>query len=385
MKRNLLVVTRNLPPLTGGMERLMFRALLELTGEHALCVVGPAGCREHLPGSIEARETPGSGVLGFLLLALPTAAWAALRFKPQVILAGSGVTAPVAWLLAKMLGVRYAVLTHGLDVIAPNQLYQRVFVPSIRAADLVIANSGNTRRLCEQAGVPARVLEVLQPGVEFPAKTPTVEFRAAFGIGDRPLLLSVGRIVPRKGLARFIRECLPAIVRAHPDVCLAIIGEEPAQALNRSESESRAIERAIRESGLHASVVTCGRVADDMLAAAYQASDLFVFPVLDLPGDVEGFGMVAIEAAAAGLATIGFRAGGLEDAVIDGRTGRLAEPEHYATLATMIISALDSERGSFRAACLAHAESHAWWRYGQRLAKHLQPLFPAAPDGGSAS
>ncbi|MGD9602991.1 MAG: glycosyltransferase family 4 protein [Gammaproteobacteria bacterium] len=374
-RRRLLVITRNLPPLTGGMERLLARAIGELAQRFDVCVIGPAGSRSLLPASVRVHTTPGSGLLGYLVSSMPLALWCAWRFRPDGVLAGSGVTAPVARVAAAICGVPYAVFAHGLDVIARSAIYQRWFVPCLRAADLVVANSKNTRRLCAEAGVPQARLAVLPPGVEYPPAAVTIRFRASFGIGGRPLLLSVGRIVPRKGLARFIERTLPAIVSACPDVCLAIVGEEGAQALAGAGSETAAIERAIGTTGLANAVVRCGRVADELLTAAYQEADLFVFPVLDLPGDVEGFGMVAIEAAAAGLATVGFRAGGLEDAVIDGSTGRLAPPERYDTLASMIIDELRSGRELHRAACREHAARHSWGPYGAALTAHLERML----------
>lgn len=378
-RRRLLIVTRNLPPLTGGMERLLHRAVLELAQEFDLCVIGPSGARSHLPDSVLVRTTPGVGLLGFLPCAVPLALWSAWRFRPDGILAGSGVTAPVAWLVSRLWGIRYAVLAHGLDVIARNPVYQSVFVPCMRRADLVIANSGNTRTLCANAGLPAARTVVLPPGVQFPPKFSDAGFRERYGVGNRPMLLSVGRIVPRKGLVDFVAQCMPAIVAAYPDACLAIVGEEPAQALKGTGSETAAIHEAVRAAGLASAVIMCGRLPEALLDAAYREADLFVFPVLDLPGDVEGFGMVAVEAAASGLSTIGFRAGGLEDAVIDGTTGRLAEPGRYDTLTALILEALGQGRGRYHETCLQHAEKHSWKHYGEALFGHLRRLFVAHP------
>ncbi len=327
-----LVISRNLPPLTGGMERLVANAVTELARQHHVTVIGPAGCAQSLPAEVKARETLGQGALAYLTSALPQALAAALRERPDVILAGSGLTAPIARIVSMLVRAPYAVLIHGLDVIVPNRLYQTVFVPCLRAADALIANSEHTAELARTAGIRADAITVLHPGVEFPAPEAR-GFREKFGIGpEQPLLLSVGRIVRRKGLPAFIAQSLPALRERFPDLVLAIIGEEPAAALHNPGAEMPAIRDAIARHGLEDSVRLCGRVTDELLHAAYTEADALVFPVLELPGDVEGFGMVAVEAAAHGLPTFGFRSGGVPDAVRDGSTGELVTAGDYPAL-----------------------------------------------------
>ena len=92
-----------------------------------------------------------------------------------------------------------------------------------------------------------------------------------------------------------------------------------------------------------------------MLHAAYAEADALVFPVLELPGDVEGFGMVALEAAAHGLPTFGFRSGGVPDAVQEGRTGELVSASDYGGLAERLANHLASRQ--VRATFVRLAES----------------------------
>jgi phosphatidylinositol alpha-1,6-mannosyltransferase len=363
-----LVISRNLPPLIGGMERLVANAVIELARLHHVTVIGPAGCAQTLPPQIKAYEALGHGAFAYLTSALPQALISALSERPDVILAGSGLTAPIARIVSVVARTRYAVLIHGLDVIVPNRLYQTVFIPCLRAADALIANSEHTAELARSAGIRADAITVLHPGVEFPAPEAR-GFRERFGIGaEQPLLLSVGRIVRRKGLPEFITHSLPALRARFPELMFAIIGEEPTAALHSPSAEMPAIREAIAQQGLENSVTICGRVTEELLHSAYSDADALVFPVLELPGDVEGFGMVATEAAAHGLPTFGFRAGGVSDAVLQGVTGELALPGDYCSLTKHLAEHLPfSAQRLYSEDCHAHAYANSWSTYGRRL------------------
>ncbi len=367
-----LVISRNLPPLTGGMERLVANAVVELARRHRVTVIGPAGCSQSLPAGITVHDSFGHSALAYLLCALPLALLAALRERPDVIVAGSGLTAPIARLVAALWRSPYAVMIHGLDVIVAHRGYQAVFVPCLRSADALIANSEHTAQLALNASFPAKKVSVLHPGVEFPPPTRR-GFRELFGIREEhPLLLSVGRVVRRKGLAAFISRVMPVLLQHFPDLRLAVIGDEPASSLVENRGEMTRIREAIARLGLHGHVILCGRVTDDVLHAAYAEADAQVFPVLEIPGDVEGFGMVAVEAAAHGLPTFGFRSGGVQDAVVGGKTGELVENGDYAALGEHLVRYLTARtRQPYRAECLRHAEAHSWSRYGKRLSEML--------------
>jgi phosphatidylinositol alpha-1,6-mannosyltransferase len=110
-----------------------------------------------------------------------------------------------------------------------------------------------------------------------------------------------------------------------------------------------------------------GKVDDATLGQAYRSSRVHVFPVLDLPGDMEGFGMVALEAAAHGLPTVAFAVGGIPDAVSPEVSGLLITPGDYAALATGIIALLAGERPDITAqSCRDFAAGFAWSRFGER-------------------
>jgi phosphatidylinositol alpha-1,6-mannosyltransferase len=300
----------------------------------------------------------------------------ARRLRPGLVLAGSGLTAPIAWTLSRLGGARAGVYLHGLDIIAPSRLYQLAWLPFIRRCELVLVNSANTRRLAMEAGVPAARIEILHPGTDMPALDPGAgaAFRRGRGLGEGGLLLSVGRLTRRKGLAEFVAKALPAILAARPDTRLLVIGGEAADALHGATGNEQArIESMAREAGVAHALCFLGRCGEADLTAAYQAADCHVFPVLDTPGDVEGFGMVALESAAHGLPTVAFAVGGVPDAVDPARSGALVAAGDYSAFAREVLRFLQpASRAGFAAASRAFAAALAWPRFGERLRELVQ-------------
>ncbi len=123
-RRRLLLITRNFPPLWGGMERLNWHIADELAREYAVTVVGPAGAAAHAPAGVSVIEAPLRPLWRFLLLATWRALRAARRSRPAVVLAGSGLTAPLAWLAARLSGARCGAYVHGLDLIVSHPVYR---------------------------------------------------------------------------------------------------------------------------------------------------------------------------------------------------------------------------------------------------------------------
>jgi phosphatidylinositol alpha-1,6-mannosyltransferase len=365
-----LLITRNLPPLRGGMERLVQHIASSIVDWYDLSIVGPDGCSAYAPLASQTREVAYRPLPRFLAQAT-SEVWKATRRRFALIIAGSGLTAPLAWWAARRAGARFVVYLHGLDIIAPSVIYQRCWLPFIRRADLVLVNSGNTRRLAIERGVPQRLIEILHPGTELPGADPEAgrAFRAAHGLGDRPLLLSVGRLTPRKGLDKFISVALPLILARSPDALLLVIGADASDAVRpATDSEHARILRSAEKGGVTAAMRMLPPCDDATLSAAYYAADVHVFPVLDLPGDVEGFGMVAIEAAAHGLPTVAFDAGGVADAVVEGVSGSLVQAENYEAFASQINRWLAiRDQPQTRSKCMAAASVFGWDRFSEKL------------------
>jgi phosphatidylinositol alpha-1,6-mannosyltransferase len=374
-KPGVLLVTRNFPPLRGGMERLNRRMFEGLAKRGDVALVGPAGCSGFAPKDADVLEAPASSLWRFIPAALLATLRLAMRRRPRIVLAGSGLTAPMVWLAARLVGARSAVYLHGLDLVTPSRVYKALWLPFIRRCDIAVVNSHNTQQLAAARGVQAERMHVVHPGTDLPTLDPDCghHFRATHGFGDRPLLLSVGRLTPRKGLAEFVQYALPSILAQHPETLLVVIGADATDALNAtSGSQRKRIIETARQGGVLHALYLIPPCDDATLSAAYQAVDVHIFPVRDMPSDVEGFGMVAIEAAAHGLPTVGFRAGGVPDAILDEISGSLVEPTDYAGFAAQVLYWLArSDRSQVRAQCLSAAKAFGWDRFDECLAKIL--------------
>ena len=389
MKKRVLIVTRNFPPLTGGMERLNYHIYLELEKEFEACIVGPDGCQNYLVPHTAFSLFPHKPVGLFLVKSLIATYRFAVKEKPDLIIAGSGVTALAALIAGRRVGAKVMAFLHGLDILYPHPIYQLLFLPAIRACDGVWVNSAHTAYLAQQKKIVADKINILHPGVSLPNDNELVanpvSFKKSFAISNNKiLLLSVGRLTERKGLPEFIRHCLPEIAAVFPDILLIIIGNEATDALSKQSNITSKIKQATIDANVEGHVLLLGQVSENDLMQAYLCSELLVFPVLDLPGDVEGFGMVAVEAAAHGLPTAAFAVGGVTDAVAHEISGWLVKPGDYSELSKTILKYLKRLKGfqPFRCdtvskpICQHHAAKFSWDLFGQQLRSKCKKIIP---------
>ncbi|MGH9387898.1 MAG: glycosyltransferase family 4 protein [Vicinamibacterales bacterium] len=237
----------------------------------------------------------------------------------------------VAWLWRHHSGPNYLCWTHGEELTYAAQsrelswLQRRVHG---RAAAL-IANSHNTAGLLRTLGNPTDKVHVVHPGVDGNKFRPGIGRDAIRSLLLREgelLLLSVGRLQTRKGHDLVIR-ALPHILGSSPSLRYVIVGEGP---------EASRLKALVAELGLTNRVSFAGPVPADKLPAYYAAADIFVHPNRMDGSEFEGFGLVFLEAAAAGLAAIGGRSGGVPEAVEHGRTGLLVGGDDVGELAATI-------------------------------------------------
>ena len=153
-----------------------------------------------------------------------------------------------------------------------------------------------------------------------------------------------------------------------------IIGDDAPDALRRgSVDEGQRLADCADSLGLQGRVHRLGPCDDATLNQAYAAADVHVFPVRHVPGDIEGFGMVAIEAAAHGLPTVAFAVGGVPDAISHGNSGYLLRPGDYDGFADRVCDVLAAGRDSLmRGTSREFAHNFAWKHFGERLRRMLQ-------------
>lgn len=370
--KSLLVSSTDFPPQTGGISRVM-AALASALGPDRMCcltAVSPdCGTTENsLTPRVYRRPAAFAKqshiqAIGFSAAMIEIM----LRERPQLVQVATAYDGYVGLWLRRWFKLPFVVYAHGneiLDAIESN--WQKPRLSLVQAAR-VLAVSRFTAQLVQNAGVEPGRIEIVHPGCDidrFRPHRPRIDVKQELlGAGRKdPVMLSVGRLVERKGHDMVIR-ALPRLVERFPNVAYLIVGQGPAAA----KLEALAFTMGVRDR-----VIFAAHIADDLLPEAYAVSDVFVMPSRERleSGDVEGFGLVFLEANACAKAVVAGRSGGVSDAVIDGFTGFLVDPldpEDIATAITRILSSPDlaarlGQQGSDRV-----RREFTWSRFAERV------------------
>lgn len=369
-KKKILIVTRNLPPLIGGMERLNWHIADELSKNHKIIVISHSKAKFEAPPDTSFYGVRLNPLPLFLLLAFMTTFWVCLRQRPDILFAGSGLTAPIATFWAKFFRKKSIVYIHGLDIGTNNKLYNLLWIPFIRSSDQIIANSSPTYDICLKKGVNEKNLSIIHPGVSFPPQPRNEQLiqqlKNQYDLQDKKILISVGRLTERKGLNEFIDLSFSKIVKAIPNTVLVVIGDTPNQSLNKNLQSKELILSTVKKHNINNNIIFTGNISDDdVLSSFYYLADLHIFPVKHIPEDPEGFGMVAIEAAAHGTPTVAFATGGIVDAVAEGVSGYLVEKNNYSQLSKQVITLLANPLPKEN--MQDFARQFEWGRFGSKI------------------
>jgi len=370
-----LLVTNDFPPRPGGIQQFV----------HNLAVRQP-------PGSLVAYCSTWRGAADFdaeqpfpvvredtsVLLPTPAVAKRAAEIAREYgcDAVWFGAAAPLGLLAAGLRErtdvTRAIALTHGHEagwaaLPGAKALLRRI----ARGVDIVTYLGEYFRVRLDRAIGDLTTLERLAPGVDTDAFSPSVpgdQVRAAYGLTDRPVVVCVSRLVPRKGQDTLIR-ALPLIRRRVPDAALLLVGGGPY----RSTLESLAAEH-----GVSSHVIFTGSVAWADLPAHHAAGDVFAMPCRTRRGglDVEGLGIVYLEASATGRPVVAGDSGGAADAVLEGETGYVVHGRDVDALANRIATVLADRALAARLGAAGRSWVEKEWRWDSQ-ADRLAALLNA--------
>lgn len=372
-KQSILLITRNLPPLVGGMERLNWHIADELSKDHTVSIISHTKAKEIAPQNTKFYGVSLNPPPIFLILAFFQTFLRCLVQRPDLLFAGSGLTAPIVVFWAKIFRKKSIIYIHGLDVENNSIVYRKIWIPFIRKADHIVANSTPTQELCIRNHIPHTKISIIHPGVDFPPLPRDVEhiqqLKDKFNLNNKKVLISVGRLTERKGLNEFIQHALPQIVKDIPNVLLLIVGDTASHALNKNMQTNVQLLETARAYNVEQYITFSGKVTDPELSSFFYLSDIHIFPIKYIPEDPEGFGMVAIEAAAHGTPTVAFDVGGVVDAIKHNETGCLIDHQDYQEMTHTLVQMLEGKIVISEEMCVQYAEQFSWCHFKAKFEK----------------
>lgn len=331
---NVLCVSRTWGKNAGGMERLSYELTTRLQKQPNTAV------------TIVAYQGPRLLSPLFILTCLPRVV-AALK-KADVVHIGDPMLSLVGFLVKVFFSKKVAISVHGLDIVYPNFLYQLYLTLFFNHFDLYVPISEHVASLLKKRNLRGNI-HVLQPGIE---DTYYKEGYTRTDLGHvlnkaitkATILFTGGRLVKRKGQAWFIQHVLPTL---SSDTVYVIAGSGP---------ELEHIQITAREAGVVDKVMLLGRVSEESLRILYNTVDAFIQPNIPVAGDVEGFGLVLLEASLCNRPIFAANLEGIKDAIQEGRNGTLLEAQNAEAWITALNSfvPVSSVPSSARAYTLEH-------------------------------
>lgn len=343
----LLLVTQDFPPNTGGIETYCYELAKRFGGElEKLVILAPDHPKaEAVDTQLNATVRRISVKNSLLPLAIPfVLPGLAKQYELDVALHAQWQTLGASLWARKRTGYpcRIFVAAHARELLIKpysggswiSDLLHDQRKKLLKNADGFFPVSNYTADLLKKEGIPNKKITVVGNGTDpdYFAPSPTKKLRQELGLEGKKILFSVCRLVPRKGMD-LVLQALSRITKRRKDVMYLLGG---------SGEDRQRLEQLAAELGVDKYVRFLGRIPDERLPAYYSLADVFVMPVRSEPPDVEGFGIVFLEANACETPVIGSRSGGIPDAVVEGETGLLVDEGDVDQLLQSITSLLDN-------------------------------------------
>lgn len=299
-------ITRKYPPAVGGMEKMHFELSKALAETTPTKIIAYGGSQKKLP-------------IVLPILLIKTILFICQQKQSNIILGDAllSVFIPVLRLFSRQ---KIMVITHGLDVTFDRFFYQQLVTPNLKKADVIVSISQATKEELVKRGVSKSKIKVIPVGINIDEYQKKMDLNVAgkrlserinSNLTGKKILLTIGRLVERKGHAWFIDQVMPLLDESF---IYLIVGDG---------EQRKNIEELIISKNLQKRVFLLGKVDDEYKIKLLRLANVFIMPNIEVKNDPEGFGIVALEAAAAGLPTVATDIQGIRDAVKDGESGFL--------------------------------------------------------------
>lgn len=345
MQKHILVLTENFPPKSGGSGRWFYELYTRLPQYQITVVTDDIDGHETFDAaqSIDIIRIPfANSQWGFKSLSGCAFYWRCFWQLRRIIktkqiteihccrVMHEGVT---AWLLSLFMRIKYVVFVHGEDVeTTATSREQDLMVKQVcKHASQIICNSHNTANIVVRLHyAPLTATQVLHPGADthkFVVATKTAAGKCLLGWEDRFVILTVGRLQARKGHDKMI-DAVGILKEKIPNVLYAIIGDGECKT---------ALQAQIAQANLTEHVLFMDEISDAQMIECYQQADVFILPNRTIDNDIEGFGMVLIEAQACGTVVIAGDSGGTKETMLVNETGFIIDCTEPKVIAQCIL------------------------------------------------
>ena len=342
-KLKILLVTFEFPPNKGGMQNYYYNLIKNLKDIEFTVLTTPQDDARQFDSQQNFRI-----IRKQLLSKIICPRWLKTYYLIRKIVKSEGINLvwagdvlPVGsacYLLKYFYKINYFISTHGLDIMLPQHSIrkEKLMLKVLKHADFITANSQFTKKELINLQIKEEKIEIIYPcGHIIPNISPQqldsdqacilkerkiIQAKKTFDLSGKKVLLTVGRLVERKGQDTIIK-AMDKLLKQFPNLVYIIVGEGPYQ---------NSLHDLVSGHKLGEHVIFLGSLTDQQLAIYYQLADLFVMPARNIKGDVEGFGIVFLEANSFGLPVIAGKSGGIREAVIDRQTGLLVDPENQS-------------------------------------------------------
>lgn len=356
----IIFISRSYPPIIGGIETLNYElaeSLAKLT-----------------PTKIIANRC-GKFFLPFFLPYALFRSLILLRRQYDAVILGDGVLGIVGWFLKLFSKKPVFCVVVGLDLTYNSNLYQNIWVKIfIKSIDKLIAISRATMAAGVSRGIPRKKFTIIPVGIN-----PNKYYRPGYArrdlenvIGKLPsdckVILTIGRLVKRKGVAWFVEKVLPNI---RGEVVYLIAGEGP---------EEKQIKKIIEDKNLENKIRLLGKITEKDKEILLNTCDIFVQPNIEIKGDIEGFGIAVIEAASCGRVVVAADIEGLQDAICDGKNGFMVkshDADDYERKITQLLSDDNFRKQFGERARQFVIENYNWKSIAEKYLTELSPTLKA--------
>lgn len=246
----------------------------------------------------------------------------------------------IGYLINKTIQIPYICYVHGEDVetAATSRELRWIVNKVLGGATYLVCNSRNTSDIVlNKWKVHANKVKVVHPGVDtqcFVPATNDSSVRDSLGWGSRPVILTVGRLQERKGHDMMIK-ALMSIKEAFPNVLYAIIGEG---------EQRNALDKLVSDLGLQDNVMFMSGLSDDKMIQCYQQCNVFILPNRTVGRDIEGFGMVLVEAQACAKPVIAGNSGGTAETMLVNKSGYIVDCTSVNAISEKILLLLSDKK-----------------------------------------